>query len=267
VDLFSGNDRLLNRGIIHDDVYMGDGNDFVDNRAGQIEGTIDLGSGTNTFMPGASIETAVGGAGIDTLDFSHSSGVRIALDGSVIATGWALDDTYTGFENLTGSSTGNDTLIGDGSANELRGGGGNDILVGGAGTDTLVGGAGADTLTGGLGVDSLSGGLGADKFVFAGTDLAGSSEAANNFDVIYDFAHAQGDKIDMSGIDANTLVTKDQPFTFIGTAAFHHTAGELRYEPSAMGIYVIGDTNGDGVADFAIELRLVSSVIAGDFVL
>jgi len=267
VDLYAGNDRLINRGTIHDDVFMGDGNDFVDNRGGQVEGTIDLGSGANTFMPGASIETVVGGAGIDTLDFSHSSGVRLALDGSVIATGWAADDTYTGFENITGSNTGNDTLIGDGGANELHGGGGNDILVGLAGADTLLGGAGADTLTGGLGVDALSGGAGADKFMFAGTDLVGSSEAAGNFDVIYDFSHADGDKIDLSGIDANTALAKDQAFTFIGSAAFHHTAGELRYEAGSMGIYVLGDTNGDGVADFAIGLNQVASVIAGDFVL
>ena len=57
----------------------------------------------------------------------------------------------------------------------------------------------------------------------------------------------------------------NQAFTFIGTQAFHNVKGELHF-PSAYGV-VQGDTNGDGVADFAIKVAGISSLVAADFVL
>ena len=50
----------------------------------------------------------------------------------------------TVIENAYGGS-GNDTIIGNASANQLRGGGGDDVLKPGAGNDFLIGGAGNDT--------------------------------------------------------------------------------------------------------------------------
>lgn len=66
---------------------------------------------------------------------------------------------------VTGTPTlGNDTVIGDDSADSIDGLAGDDSLVGGAGTDSLVGAEGNDTLIGGAGNDSLNGGPGADVF-------------------------------------------------------------------------------------------------------
>ena len=56
-------------------------------------------------------------------------------------------------ENAIGGS-GNDTLLGNDSANRLEGGTGNDQLDGKAGNDILIGGAGDDTLIGGTGTDT-----------------------------------------------------------------------------------------------------------------
>jgi Ca2+-binding RTX toxin-like protein len=301
--LGDGNNRLLNRGAINGDVSFGGDIDLLDNRGGTIEGAITLGGGEDTFMPGASSETADGGDGSDVLDFSKSGGVQLALDGSIDPTDWAYDDAYTGFENITGSKTGNDILIGDGGANSLQGLGGkdvlsglagedflsggsgndvldgggdndqlfgntgNDTLEGGDGLDYLVGNDGNDILIGGLGIDSARGDAGADRFVFAGKDLAGTSMAAGDFEAISDFHSFEKDRIDLSGIDANTKIAKDQAFTFIGSQAFHKTAGELRYEATAGGSFVLGDTNGDGKIDFAIRLSSVDSLVATDFVL
>src|SRR5439155_3003536 len=99
------------------------------------------------------------------------------------------------FEKLTGSAFG-DALSGTSSANVLSGLGGNDVLIGRGGADTLIGGDGAD------------------RFVF--TAPADSSPAAP--DTISDFVHAI-DLIDLSAIDANTLLKKDQAFAFAGHTA------------------------------------------------
>ncbi|WP_263833874.1 beta strand repeat-containing protein [Sulfurospirillum oryzae] len=83
-------------------------------------------------------DTFDGGNGIDTIDYSLSSGnLHVTLGGSTNI------DTLINIENIVGA-TGNDTLVGDANAN---------ILKGMAGADTLMGGAGADTLDGGLGQD------------------------------------------------------------------------------------------------------------------
>ncbi|OYU35579.1 calcium-binding protein [Novosphingobium sp. PASSN1] len=284
VDLYSGNDTLLNRGLMTGDVTTGSGSDVVDNRSGTIDGSIDLGSNADTFMPGAGAETVDGGADIDTLDFSRSSGVTVALDASIDGTGWAKDDIYIGFESIIGSNSGNDTLIGGNASNILSGYGGNDILNGLAGADTLYGGRGADrldgganndelngeagrdTLIGGAGFDKLTGGADADKFVFALADVAGSAKNGS-FDKIFDFKHAEGDKIDLSAIDANTNLAQNQAFTFIGTKAFHNVTGELKIEAVVAGYLLQGDTNGDGVADFTIAVQPDAVLVAADFVL
>ncbi len=264
---FGGADRVINRGLINGQVDTGFGADLVDNRSGTIEGKITLGNDNDQLMPGATIEDATGGSGIDTLDFSKSSGVRFALDGSIDATGWAKDDTFDLFENIIGSNIGNDTLMGDTGANSITGLGGNDLLSGGAGTDTLTGGRGNDTLTGGLGIDSLNGGLGLDIFVFTGADLAGTTAAPGGSDTIQDFSNTERDRINLAAVDANSLVVKDQAFNFIGTSAFQNVAGQLRYEEINGVIYVMGDTNGDGTADFAIGIANFVSLVALDFVL
>jgi serralysin len=86
--------------------------------------------------------------------------------------------------------------------------------------------------------------------------------------VITDFSHAQGDTIVLNPIDANTRTPDvDDAFTFIGTAAFHGVAGELRYTASGANTLVLGDVNGDGQADFALLLLGAISLTKSDFVL
>ena len=63
------------------------------------------------------------------------------------------------------------------------------------------------------------------------------------------------------------ILGTNEAFAFIGTAAFSHTAGELRYEEVSGFTYVYGDTNGDGIADFMIRLDGLHALSSGDFVL
>jgi len=86
-------------------------------------------------------------------------------------------------------------------------------------------------------------------------------------DRIHDFSQAEGDQLDFSNVDANTLTGGDQAFSFIGNAAFGHHAGELRYYQQSGVTYVAGDTNGDGVADFTVRIDALHTLQASDFIL
>lgn len=143
---------------------------------------------------------------------------------------------------------------------KARGYNGDDIMRGYAGADTLYGDAGVDKIMGGTGRDHLYGGIGADDFIFNRGD---SGNSTTTRDVIYDF-YAGSDDLDLSLIDANSKSTVDNKFDFGGTRA---GANDVWFARSGGNVIVYGDTNGDARADFEIELRGVSNLSAGDFIL
>ncbi len=162
---------------------------------------------------------------------------------------------------------GNDRLFGEGGNDRLEGRSGNDKLVGGDGSDRLMGNGGDDTILGGAGRDKIFGHTGADM-LFGGDNLdyfffRSSSEAGFGAarDVIGDFETGL-DLIDLSRIDATTAVGNGT-FTFIGADPFASVSGQLRY---ADGI-IQGDINGDGAADFEIEIAGAVALTESDFVL
>ena len=132
-----------------------------------------------------------------------------------------------------------------GSGNDLvRGNDADNSLYGGAGNDQLQGGNGDDTLAGGAGGDMLLGEAGADRFIFTASSVGKHRPA----DFVADFSDADGDKIDLTEIDAKRFVRGDQKFHFIGSHEFTGKAGELRFDKGK----VLGDVNGDGRADFKL---------------
>jgi beta-glucanase (GH16 family) len=160
----------------------------------------------------------------------------------------------------TGNAAAN-IIVGNANSNSLSGRDGDDHLYGGAGSDRLVGGSGADRLYGGSGDDTLRGsgsqnyligGTGVDKFILTGPSFS-KLEAASR-DVILDFSKSEGDRIDVSGIDANALVAGNQAFRFIGTNAFTGTSGELHTFKQSEILLLSGDVNGDRISDFHIEI-------------
>jgi PHD/YefM family antitoxin component YafN of YafNO toxin-antitoxin module len=195
------------------------------------------------------------GDGVFTDTQTLSVSVANLRDGNVV-TG------TTGGDSISATST-NPALRTTGAEDNVSGRDGNDTILGLAGDDWLAGDAGNDVLNGGAGADRMTGGLGKDQFVY---NLATESTPGAR-DVITDFSHAQNDKISLSGIDANSLVAGNQSFTFIGSAAFSNVAGQLRFETSGGVTLVSGDVNGDGVADFQIELSGAIAPMASDFVL
>ena len=102
------------------------------------------------------------------------------------------------------------------------------------------------------------------QFVFRSGDFGGINSLA---DRIHDFSHAEGDRISLELVDADTTQSGDQAFTFRGTGAFTGDAGELRFEQISGNTYVQGDLDGDGVADFWIRLDGLHTLTSSDFLL
>ncbi len=135
-----------------------------------------------------------------------------------------------------------------------------DRAYGYGGKDTMKGYGGNDYLRGGTGQDKLYGGTGADDFIYNDGETGKTSTTR---DIIYDFVKGTDD-LDLRYVDANTKKSGDQAFVYSGTTADNN---EVWYKKSGANVIVYGDNTGDGVADFAIELRNVSSLSATDFLL
>ncbi len=152
------------------------GGDFADTLIGNhVENFLIGGLGDDVLYGGDKGDQLAGGEGIDTATYVLDGAVTVALDASAEATGAAIGDLFIGVENLIGSATGDDTLIGDGNTNVITGSGGNDNLHGRDGDDTLLGSSGDDTLVGGAGANKLDGGENSD---FASYYFDGAVEIA-----------------------------------------------------------------------------------------
>jgi hypothetical protein len=99
----------------------------------------------------------------------------------------------------------------------------------------------------------LQGGADNDTFVF-------DSETAADGDLISDYQ--PGDTIDLSAIDA-ILGSANDNFTLV--SALSGTAGELALSDDGSDTFLDGDTNGDGTADFRIQLTGVHALNAANF--
>jgi serralysin len=137
-------------------------------------------------------------------------------------------------------------------------------LTGNEFANKVVGNAGNNVIDGGGGADNLTGGLGADTFTFHAAGMGTSDATAAS---IMDFAHAQGDKIDISALDANILRGGDQHFTLHDSGA-DHVAGALWLVQHGDMTVVNLDTDGDGKADYMIHVTTqdATPLAASDFI-
>ena len=180
--------------------------------------------------------------------------------------GWTTTESFTytirdsGGDTATATAT--FTITGIDSNDRFDGTSGADVYFGGIGNDVMLGNAGADTLTGGRGKDRLEGGADADIFDF---DHKLDSKKGGQRDVIADFERGL-DHIDLSTIDA-VKGAGDQAFKWIGKKDFTGTAGELHFVKKGGGLIVEGDIDGNGKADFQIQLLDLAGIGNGDFIL
>lgn len=231
IDGGAGNDLLFG-GAGSDLVYGGSGSDWIDGGSGN-----DLlfgGSGNDSIFGGDGQDTILGGSGDDAI--YGQSGNDVLLGGA----GNDLVDGGTGKDIVVGGS-GHDRLFGDNGDDVMDGGGGDDLIAGGAGNDALFGGSGNDVLIGGAGVDYLHGGSGSDRFVF---EHGSDSSAAGSWDRISDFTQGK-DKIDLSA-----LLGRD-----FAWGAKSSMADGVSFSNGGSSTFVHADLNGDGIADFKVELQ------------
>ncbi|MEW9617774.1 cadherin domain-containing protein [Shinella sp. S4-D37] len=251
-----GND-ILNGGEGNDALYGGTGNDVTYAGAGNDqayggEGDDELygGEGNDVLGGGTGSDQVFGGEGKDVLYAASGNDSAFGGDGNDLVYGGAGND-------MVGGAAGDDELYAGTGNDEVYGGDGADKLYGGTGSDALYGGAGNDRLVGGSGADQLSGGAGKDMFVF--NSVSDSSVKASGRDTIFDFDGKGGDRIDLSGFG--------QSFSFVGTDGFSGKAGELRYDKTASDTFVYGDVDGDGKADFAIQIASSTTLLKEYFLL
>lgn len=250
---FDDSIRTLNRNATGAILDGGAGNDLLQSGGGQDR--LDGGSGADNML---------GGGGNDTYTVDNvGDATREAEDRGFDQVFASVD--YRLFANVEALTLTGNAITGRGNdlGNLLTGNAQNNVLVGLAGDDRIDGGAGNDRIVGGVGRDALSGGTGADQFVFVEGDTAATRPLA---DTITDFRSSDGDRIVLRGMDA-VVGGEDDNFAFIGTDAFSGTAGELRVQKSGTDMFVSGDTNGDGIADFTLRVSDVASLVATDFVL
>ncbi len=195
-----GNDKLYGD-YGNDTLYGGDGNDIID--GGYGDDTLIGGYGNDIYIVDSSSDIIQDSpqTGIETVKSSTNWTLQAGLDNLIITD----DKTFINGNSVDIKGTGNDlnNIIKVEFAPQFQGdtyngnvtfdgGKGNDSLTGYLGNDTLVGGDGNDILTGGTGFDKLTGGSGADVFVF--------NSLGEGIDIITDFRHSQGDKIQISKV-------------------------------------------------------------------
>lgn len=268
----SGNDTL-NGTNSADSIYGFDGHDSLYGNDG--DDSLYGGLGHDTLVGGLGADYMEGNDGDDAYIVDDAGDVVVELSGegdfdivyTTLSTYTLPDEVEDLRWNTSGSFTGTgnalDNIIwGGGSDDVLSGLDGNDELQASGGNDTLDGGDGDDYLNGSAGADIYTGGAGSD-FIKIGFFETGNGSAA---DRITDFATGV-DTIDVSAWDANRNVAGNQAFTWVGSAAFSGTAGELRTYFDGTDTWVQADRNGDSVADFEILFDGAVTLAGSDFVL
>ena len=267
----TGADTMI--GAAGDDTYM------VDNTSDVVTETAsngtDLVSSSVTFTLSTNVEnlTLTGGGAINGTG-NASDNVITGTTGANTMTGLAGNDTYIVDHAsdlvVEAASAGTDTVrssiaytLGTNVENLVLTGVGNIAGTGNAANNVITGNGASNIITGAAGTDTMTGGLGADIFDF---NLSTESTVGAGHDVITDFTHTQGDRIDLTGIDADTTVALDQAFSFVGGAAFSGGSNHL-HELRYAGGLIQGDTNGDGTADFEIQVTGSPTLVAADFFL
>ena len=221
-------------------------------------------SGVNTISGLDGADRIFGGAGADTLNGNAGSDVLEGGTGNDHLNGGTGIDTawYGGATAITADLSGaTDTVVRGSETDTLTGIEG---IVGSRAADTFKGDAGANWFMGGDGKDLYTGGGGRDTFDF--NTVNDSRVGASARDVITDFTHGT-DKIDLSGIDADTTKPGDQAFHWVGSAAFTGAPGELGFFTSGANTVIQASNDGDATGELQIQLSGHPALSASDFYL
>jgi Ca2+-binding RTX toxin-like protein len=257
--LLGASAAVVNAGSLHSTqlgvVLGGDASTLVTVvNSGSIVGTA---ASFRVLLDGMGLNLSNTGAVMGAVDL-HNGGPSSILNSGSISGDVLFGPEADSFDGRNGLLTG--LLSGGGGADTLTAGGGDDLIDGGASADRVRGMAGDDTITGGTGKDQLFGGRGDDTYVFTRTTESGPAAA----DRIHGWD--AGDVIDVSAIDASTAAGF-QHLGFGGLIAPGDpvASGKVQYYKQAGDTFVVADVNGDGTADFKVQIDGVFTLNAGDF--
>ena len=171
IDGWNDTDTLVDIELVHGSAYDDSlvGNENNNRLLGGAGNDLLTGQGGyNLLNGGAGNDVFVGSEdGINVVTYHTDPGgvfvyLQATIDpvffpdgGSYAKDGWGNRDTFVNINHIVGSFYA-DTIYGNSSDNNLRGGHGNDFIYGLDGDDTLVGGYGSDWLDGGRGYDFVS---------------------------------------------------------------------------------------------------------------
>jgi Ca2+-binding RTX toxin-like protein len=223
---------------------------------GNAANNIIIGNAGANYLDGRSgADSLIGGAGNDKYIVDN------ALDRVVEIAGGGTDQVHAGVDTRLTANV--EILVLLGSA-ALKGYGNNDSnrVFGNTANNTLYGEGGNDTLVGGLGADVMVGGAGADVFAYRSVLESGLSSVTR--DRIADWS--PGDRIDVSLIDANALLSGNNAFSLDAGGAF--SAGEVRQTVYGAHLELAFNTDADAAAEMTILLVNRNQLLAAsDFIL
>lgn len=273
-------DDVVVGGDGEDNIAAGEGNDFVN--AGNGVDIVFAGSGDDVVFGGqggdviygeAGDDRILGGTGDDVIDAGAGNDTVFAGSDNdlIIGSVGDGDDTYFGDDSDVGGSGGGvDTLdlsaitanltvdlgsglLGRGSASSTQSG--NDTLWN---IENVATGSGDDTITASNAENVIEGGAGNDTFRFL------SAEAAAG-DTILGFE--PGDRLDLSGIDADSAQAGNQSFTLVNGPITAAGQVAVTYEVRVDGEYTIisGSTDANTDEEFRIDLKGNHTLNGGNF--
>ena len=256
-------ERIINKGLMIGDVWLGDNDDTYDGRLGTLDGIVMAGTGNDrayggaqddqlfgqdgndTLMGGAGADELNGGSGSDRASYaSATKGLIVSLANPTINTGDAFGDVFVSIEYLSGSNY-NDSVFGNSSKNALNGGAGDDIIKGYGGNDSLTGYSGADI------------------FIFNS-----ALSASTNVDTITDFAVAddtiQIDNAFFTGLPTGVLAAS--AFRANSTGLAGDASDRVIFEFDTGRLFFDADGNGAGARVQFATVAVGLGLTAADFV-
>jgi Ca2+-binding RTX toxin-like protein len=266
-----GDDTLMG-GAEADRLYGGDGDDMID--GGDGSDIIDAGKGDDMIVGDtADVVTiatdntgmtagVVGGAGMDTLDYSEDeSAASLSID---LADGNGIEVVMADTNRATTVDANGVTkfavnLMGGDEGDTFTGGSMGDMLTGGKGGDALNGGAGDDRIMGGDGADSIDGGAGDDTIM---TGDGGGTASGDNT-TIDDSLH--GADMITGGKEADTLNGNGGDDTIMGMAGNDIIDGGAGDDMITGGTGNDSLTGGTGADTFVYNMGDGNDTISGGF--
>ncbi|MFI0844849.1 calcium-binding protein [Mesorhizobium sp. IMUNJ 23232] len=210
----------------YNELYGGDGADILD--GGRRNERLDGGRGADQMK---------GGSGDDTYVVDRHGDVVVELLDQ------GADTVEIRYSYILGANLENLLFTDSADAN----GWGNNL------SNTLTGNAGNNLITGRGGADLLTGGGGGDTFRYVSLV---DSNVSGGIDRIEDFDFGEGDRVDVSAIDANFGTTGNQAFTTeIAAGVAFSAAGQYRFSQDGISSLAEFNVDGDGDAELAIRFQ------------